>query len=300
VSRAPALKLRDVSNPKGDANRYCGPAAISVLTGMGTGEAARLLRSVSGRAAIKGTSNTALWSALRRCGIDIEERWTPPAGTSPTLAAWLRSTSGERGGKVFLIVAGNHYQLVSGNRFVCGKTREVVGLDHPKVSRRARVEIVWTVKATPKGIAIPLVARKPSTAAHKKAESAETRAKVARLQAEIAGLERQIETKRDAIKALRAAARQPKPKTAAQRAASHRSKAQRLAAKWGIEIERESMPGGPIHWVWGPKAVYRDEHGDPLDDPCEGSHSCHGWDEVLETVEIYVRDLQEKGNKPSL
>jgi len=160
VSRAVALKLRPVSHPKGDANRYCGPSVISALTGMGTGEAARLIRAVSGKTAVKGTSVPALWKALRRCGIESAGRWVPPSGEKPTLAAWLATTAGDRGGRVFLILAGNHWQLVSGNRFVCGQTGEIVGLDHPKVKRRRRVETVWTL-TTPLGVSVPAEARKP-------------------------------------------------------------------------------------------------------------------------------------------
>jgi len=155
-----ALKLRPVLHPKGDRNQYCGPSAISALTGMGTGEAARLLRAVSRKASIKGTHNIHMLRALTRCGIRTVDRWAPVEDLRPTLAQWLRATAGKRGGKVMLVLAGNHYQLVSGNRFVCGQTGEVVGFDHPKVKRRRRVEEVWTLEARD-GVTIPAEARKP-------------------------------------------------------------------------------------------------------------------------------------------
>jgi len=155
-----ALKLWPVLHPKGDRNQYCGPSAISALTGMGTGEAARLLRAVSRKASIKGTSNIYMLRALQRCGIRSTDLWSPLKDERPTLAQWLRASAGRRGGKVLLVIAGNHYQVISGNRFVCGLTGDIVGFDHPKVKRRARVEYVFTLDAKD-GVTIPAEARKP-------------------------------------------------------------------------------------------------------------------------------------------
>ena len=163
------LKLRPVNHAKGDTNRYCGPSAISAVTGMTSGEAARLLRSVTGRTAIKGASSASVCSALARCGVCVErvehrarvftaDFWRFEA--YPTLAAWLKATHGTRGGKVLLVSAGHHWQVVSGNRFVCGQTRDVVALDHPKVHRHAEVKAVYWLDA-PHGVTIPTEARKP-------------------------------------------------------------------------------------------------------------------------------------------
>jgi hypothetical protein len=157
-----ALKLRKPLHPKGDRNRYCGPSAISILTGMGTGEAARLIRKVSGAEQVKGTSPVAVMMALGRCGIFSTRRATLTG--KPTFAQWLSATHGKRGGRVFLLIAGNHFQVVSGNRYACGRTNDVVGIDHPSVKRRARVERVIEVHA-PEGVTIPQEARKPPPSA---------------------------------------------------------------------------------------------------------------------------------------
>jgi len=129
---------------------------------MGTGEAARLIRAGSRKTAIKGTHESEMFRALRLCGIVSTPHRVlrTPQGKQPTLAEWLRQTHGRRGGKVFLISAGHHWQLVSGNRFVCGQTGDVVALDHPKVHRRSRVRAVWLLEA-PTGVSIPPLARKP-------------------------------------------------------------------------------------------------------------------------------------------
>lgn len=155
------LKIQNVTREKSDYNRYCGPAVISALTGMNTGEAARLIRSVSSYKAVRGTSTGVLHSALRQCGISCSIlHLAPSAKKAPTLAQWLRDTHGTRGGKVFLVVAGNHWQLVSGNRYVCGISGKVVGFEHKAVKKRSRVTEVYELTAA--SVKIPAKARKVS------------------------------------------------------------------------------------------------------------------------------------------
>ena len=174
------LKLRPVNHSKGDTNRYCGPSAISAITGCTTGEAARLLRDVSGLASIKGASPVHVKSALARFGICVE-RVRVNVKDAPTMAAWLRATHGQRGGKVFLIVAWNHWQVISGNRYVCGISRVVVDLDSRYVKKRARVTEVYELTA-PRGLTIPTEARKPKA---KPDSAAGDRAKAKKLAAKI-------------------------------------------------------------------------------------------------------------------
>jgi hypothetical protein len=238
-----ALKLRAPSHPKGDANRFCGPSAISAATGMGTGEAARLLRAATGKRSIKGTSTGAVLRVLAKCGVRHARATHQPGDT---LAGWLRSTHGRRGGKVFLVVAGHHFQLISGSRYVCGRVGAVVELDHPKVKRRARVEEVYELTA-PNGVTIPSTARKPPPSPYQREK------------------------------------------------AQARSTAQKTALAWGLRIDRERDGFGLLYWVYGPEGVYDDEEEC---DPCQGSHSCSDWTEVMQCVTAYVEDLTERGFKP--
>ena len=46
-------------------------------------------------------------------------------------------------GRVFLIAAGHHWQLVSGRRYTCGRIREIVSIKDKQVKRRARVAEVY-------------------------------------------------------------------------------------------------------------------------------------------------------------
>ena len=59
------------------------------------------------------------------------------------------------------------------------------------------------------------------------------------------------------------------------------AKARRLAAKHGIELERERDG----YWVTHP------DFDDGDDDPLQGSHFCVGGSEVLEAVEAYATVL---------
>ena len=84
---------------KADKNRYCGPSAISIITGMTTGEAARLLRHVSGRKTITGTWTSEVTNVLEMC--NIKSTWIDfglklSRSKGPTLARFLKHTVKER------------------------------------------------------------------------------------------------------------------------------------------------------------------------------------------------------------
>lgn len=141
------LKLKAITDGK-DKNQYCGPSVISALTDLTTGEAARLVRKQSGRPRITGTSTSQILDGLRACNIKAY-RWQKPGvrlnrSTGPTLAGWLKMSKEDRTtGRVFLIVAGWHWQLVSGRRYTCGRIREIVSIKDKRVKRRARVAEVY-------------------------------------------------------------------------------------------------------------------------------------------------------------
>ena len=70
------IKLGAISDGK-DKNRYCGPAVISALTSLTTGEAARLIRKQNGRDTIRGSYTYEVLDALRAATS------RPPGGKSP-------------------------------------------------------------------------------------------------------------------------------------------------------------------------------------------------------------------------
>jgi len=130
--------------PVNTGNRYCGPAVISALTGIGTADAATIIRSVTRQKYVKGTSTYGCLQTLRLLGVSSER--VPLPAKRPTLAGWLKATKAIRtAGRVFLLVAGNHWQIVSGRRYTCGIVRDVVSVRDARVKRRARVTEVYEV-----------------------------------------------------------------------------------------------------------------------------------------------------------
>jgi len=139
------IKLGAITDGK-DQNRFCGPSVISAVTDLTTGEAARLIRIQTGAKKITGTHSSEVHRALRACNISVKRRYYPGLNrtSGPTLAGWLRMSKADRtAGRVFLIVAGWHWQLVSGRRYTCGRIREIVSIKDKRVKRRARVAEVY-------------------------------------------------------------------------------------------------------------------------------------------------------------
>lgn len=167
---------------KRDRNRFCGPSAISAVTRMTTGEAARLLRTVSRSERIMGVAEYHMFRALALCGITARRVTVKPISPpilikgktciQPTLAQWLKDSVAIRtAGRVFLVIAGNHYQLISGRRFVCGRVGEIISITDKRCKRRSRVESVYELVASK--IVIPAAAKQP--ARRKKVEPEYTR-----------------------------------------------------------------------------------------------------------------------------
>lgn len=157
------LKLHAVNHgtKATDKNRYCGPSAISAVTGLTTGEAARLIRSITGKASVKGTHASELIGAFAKCNIEVLS--VRCVSGESTLGQWLKDSSQLRGDDVFLVSAGHHWQLVQGRKYVCGLTTEVVSQRDRRVKRRAKVKSVYRLTASGK-IEKPAAAEKPKAA----------------------------------------------------------------------------------------------------------------------------------------
>jgi hypothetical protein len=146
------LKMGIIKDDK-DQNRFCGPSIISAVTALTTGEAARLIRKQTGRKMVTGTYSWEVKKALKSCNVKMTAKKRFPYSvdhsllnrtTGPTLAMWLRMSKQDRtAGRVFLIVAGWHWQLVSGRRYTCGRVREIISIRDKRVKRRARVAAVY-------------------------------------------------------------------------------------------------------------------------------------------------------------
>lgn len=166
-------------NHENGSNRFCGPAVISFVTGLSTADAAKLIRDRFNRRSVMGTYTNEVRYVLERAGIRM---WRRPVDGKPTLAGWLKGTQEIRTeGRVFLLVAGNHWQLITGRRYACGRVGEIVSIKHEKVKRRARVEEVFELIEMPdhKERLKNLKGRMRAEAAFQKSERA-TRAKAQR------------------------------------------------------------------------------------------------------------------------
>jgi len=170
------MKIHPVIKPRNKSrhNRYCGPCALSILTGQDTGQCASIIRLLSGVHAVTGTSAGQIFNALNWFGYRVDKahyptlmqegEWDTGARASngehaesstiearknwkkcPTLASWLKQTKDIRTtGRVFLVCAGWHWQVISGRRYACGLTQDIVSV-RKAPHRRARVTGVWEI-----------------------------------------------------------------------------------------------------------------------------------------------------------
>ncbi len=144
----PTATLKPVKRAAKGHNRFCGPAALSIIAGIDTAEAAAVIRHVSRKRSVKGTSNWEVLRSLALLGFKASSAAkVDPLNlkSNPTLAAWLKSD--ERDGQsLYLIAAGHHWQVVQGRRYCCGITKGIVSIRDEKVKRRARISGVWKIE----------------------------------------------------------------------------------------------------------------------------------------------------------
>jgi len=130
-------------------HRYCGPCAISAITGYSSDDGARVIREHSGRPYVKGAAQRHVVAALRDFGVQCELLYDAPKGKGQTFAQWRKnSVDIRKGGVVFLLVSGWHYQVVSGRKATCGRIREIVSIRDKSLKQRSRVAQVWRLSLT--------------------------------------------------------------------------------------------------------------------------------------------------------
>lgn len=96
-------------------NRYCGPAAIAALTGISTGQAAAMIRDVSNRPWVKGTSTNQMLDVLSSLGLEVADSVTYYPMTRVTLRRWA---SEFWTGGLALVEAMNHWWAMDSGYFV--------------------------------------------------------------------------------------------------------------------------------------------------------------------------------------
>lgn len=148
----PTPALKPVKRAAKGHNRFCGPAALSIIAGIDTAEAAAVLRFVTKKRSITGTHDWQVIKALNLLGYRVQSaaRVNPlKPKDNPTLASWLKSD--ERDGQgLYLVAAGHHWQVVQGRRYCCGLTKGIVSIRDEQVKRRARVTAAYRVEQSRK------------------------------------------------------------------------------------------------------------------------------------------------------
>ncbi len=139
-------------HPHRGSNRWCGPGAIAILTGVTTDDASRMIRAITGKRSCTGTSTCIIRNVLRKCGIDSNRVEHYGGGRKPTLNQWVES--GRSQGGTFLVVAGNHFQIITGDLFVDNQVKELTAFEDLKKGKRRRVEETFRLHC-PDGVEIP-------------------------------------------------------------------------------------------------------------------------------------------------
>lgn len=128
------------------SNRFCGPAAVALLTGRHVDDAAYALRTVMGRRAVKGTSNPFMVAALDLLG---HLALPVPTGGRPTLTQALSGAlRGRKADQAYLVLLTHHYVVIRGRRLYDNKHPQGVWLSECPY-RRKRVRALFAVMARP-------------------------------------------------------------------------------------------------------------------------------------------------------
>ena len=140
-----------VSKNPGD-NSFCGPAALSLLTGFHVSLCCHELRLINRKRAIKGCSNGDMTAALLRLGKRVREVPLHPntlcvtKRTRPTLVGAVRLLKTRTPLQRFLIRTTDHFLVLQGRKVY--DNRNPTGVFFGKYShRRMRVKNVWEVSA---------------------------------------------------------------------------------------------------------------------------------------------------------
>ncbi len=130
---------------------WCGPAALSAITGFGTAEIHRVLEAVTHRKSIKAVGTWEFHETARRLGCEIapvlELRGNPDffdKKTRPTLVQFAREHREILKHHAIVVALTSHYVVLSGRRFV--DSHEPTPIHFLKAPhRRARVESAWII-----------------------------------------------------------------------------------------------------------------------------------------------------------
>lgn len=120
-----------------NGNKYCGPSAISILAGIGTKEAALLIRKANPiKMRVRGTGPWDLRKTLHMLGFDLQREEKLEVGGS--VKGWLARHGAPN--YTYVLVAGHHWLVVQGREtVVCGISKEEMGSgEHPYARKHVK------------------------------------------------------------------------------------------------------------------------------------------------------------------
>ncbi|QDP57852.1 MAG: hypothetical protein Unbinned2819contig1000_35 [Prokaryotic dsDNA virus sp.] len=140
------MRLHNItSNPDlfaGATDGWCGPAAISAITGRSRECASAWInfkRFKMPHHLVRGSQTSEVVGVLRCLGYAARSAHVGcHHPQTPTLAQWMKGRSPAERRQVFLVVAGYHFIVVKGNKAVCGLTGDKVATSKSR-KRRAKV-----------------------------------------------------------------------------------------------------------------------------------------------------------------
>ena len=147
----------DLHRPHGK-NRWCGPGAISILTGCSTDEASRLIRTVSGKTRTTGTSPRHLSLVLEAFGFELyrdEDYRDLDTKKRPTLQKWFDRKKIQPW-DTYLIDAGHHFQILQGDLYIDNIVKDFIAFEDMDRGKRRRFGTAWQIfDTTADGIKMP-------------------------------------------------------------------------------------------------------------------------------------------------
>lgn len=131
------------------ASGFCGPAALSAITGNTVEECCAMIRKLCYKRSVKGMTDCHMIRVLTAFGYTATQLFY--AGYErrkqrPTMAAWLKAFRGKRDfDDKLLMAAGHHYVVIQGLKLWDNANPKGVYLSRYS-HRRKRVHGVWLVR----------------------------------------------------------------------------------------------------------------------------------------------------------
>lgn len=154
------MKLHPVTVASPRYRPWCGPAALSIITGLPADSMKPRINAMRDRApgaAVKGVRHIEMEWALAQLGFKVQLSWSYLRATGwdasvaearaarPTLARWLAERQPKHMHNMLLVTVGNHYVVVKGRKLCDNFTVEPVFIRRAP-HRRKRISFVYIIR----------------------------------------------------------------------------------------------------------------------------------------------------------